>query len=94
MNYAFTLLLKDKDEALRDRIEAKLRAEKVEFRRGMSGGGNQLRQPYLTEFFKIKEDPKKFPVVEWVHFFGCYIGNYPGLEKQKIKALCDLVNNV
>ncbi len=94
VNYAFTLMLKENDEVLRGRIEAKLRAEKVEFRRGMSGGGNQLRQPYLTDFFKIKQDPTKFPVVDRVHFFGSYIGNFPGLEKQKIEALCKLVNSV
>ncbi len=94
VNYAFTLLLNDNDEVLRNRIEGKLRSEKVEFRRGMSGGGNQVRQPYLTEFFKMKLDPTKFPVVDRVHFFGYYIGNYPGLEKTKIEALCQTLNSI
>ncbi len=94
VNYAFTLLLNDSNWELRDRIEKRLREEKVEFRRGMSGGGNQARQPYLKEHFKIELDPAQFPNTEKVHHFGWYIGNYPGLEKEKIQALCKLLNSI
>jgi CDP-6-deoxy-D-xylo-4-hexulose-3-dehydrase len=48
-NYAFTLLLRSGDVEMRDKVEKTLRENGVEFRRGMSGGGNQLRQPYLTQ---------------------------------------------
>src|SRR4030095_4521977 len=44
-NYAFTLILRNPDEVLRDRVVAALREHGVEFRRGTSGGGHQLRQP-------------------------------------------------
>lgn len=94
VNYAFTLLLKHNDDAFRDRLEQKLRSEKVEFRRGMSGGGNQVRQPYLKDFYKLNVDPKQYPNVDRVHFYGYYIGNYPDLEKSKILELCKILNSI
>lgn len=92
-NYAFTLVLRKPDDALRDRIEATLRRLKVEFRRGTSGGGNQLRQPYLRKLLGDAEH-LKYPRVNHVHFYGYYIGNYPGLEQTKIKRLCEALNGV
>jgi len=90
-NYAFTLILRHPDTALRDRIEAALRCAKVEFRRGTSGGGNQLRQPYVRRAFpEIRAED--FPRVEHVHFFGWYIGNYPDLDPNLIPQLCQLLN--
>lgn len=91
-NYAFTLVLRSPDRSLRDRIMAALREERVEFRRGTSGGGNQLRQPYLRKLFG--DEYKKYPQVDHVHFFGFYIGNYPDLEASRIEGLCELLNSV
>jgi CDP-6-deoxy-D-xylo-4-hexulose-3-dehydrase len=93
-NYAFTLLLKDKDTEKRNRLENLMRENKIEFRRGMSGGGSQVRQPYLKQFYNINIDPKLFPNTEHVHFFGYYIGNYPDLPQEKIKQLCTLLNSL
>jgi CDP-6-deoxy-D-xylo-4-hexulose-3-dehydrase len=90
-NYAFTLVLRKPDVGLRDRVEAALRERRIEFRRGTSGGGNQLRQPYLKAIFGEGEC-LKYPRVDHVHFFGWYIGNYPGLEQDKIQELCALLN--
>ena len=70
-----------------------LRDHKVEFRQGSAGGGNQLRQPYLKGIIADGEY-KNYPVVEHIHFYGFYIGNYPDLEESKIKQLCDILNNV
>ena len=92
-NYAFTLVLRQPDVALRDGVEAALRAARVEFRRGLSGGGNQLRQPYLRRVLG-DEECEKYPNVNHVHFFGWYIGNYPELPREKIGALCNLLNAV
>ena len=92
-NYAFTLVLQNPDAALWSRVEGALRAENVEFRRGLSGGGNQLRQPYLRRVIG-DEECEKYPNVEHVHFFGCYIGNYPTLEQSKISRLCALLNSL
>ncbi len=46
-NYAFTLVLKRPDPVLCDKVMKTLDCYGVEYRRGTSGGGNQLRQPYL-----------------------------------------------
>ncbi|MFM9025709.1 MAG: DegT/DnrJ/EryC1/StrS family aminotransferase [Planctomycetaceae bacterium] len=91
-NYAFTLVLRDPDEALRDRVEAALRAHAVEFRRGTSGGGNQLRQPYLRRLFG--DEYRRYPQVDHVHFFGWYIGNYPTLDVGRVGSLCTLLNGL
>jgi CDP-6-deoxy-D-xylo-4-hexulose-3-dehydrase len=94
-NYAFTLLMKPGTENLprRNNIEAYMRQDGVEFRRGMSGGGNQLRQPYLTRRFGT-EFAKMFPNTDFVHHFGWYIGNYPELDTQNIIWLTDLLNGI
>jgi len=70
-----------------------LRDHEVEFRRGLSGGGNQLRQPYLRGVVD-PGDWANYPHVEHVHFYGFYLGNYPGLEEQKILRLCALLNSL
>ncbi|EFK08330.1 DegT/DnrJ/EryC1/StrS aminotransferase family protein [delta proteobacterium NaphS2] len=90
-NYAFNLVLKRSDPDFRDKVEAAMRDARVEFRRGSSGGGNQLRQPYLKGIIAAKEY-EKYPQVEHIHFYGYYIGNYPDLEEEKILALCNLLN--
>lgn len=92
-NYAFTLVLRHRNDGLRDAVEAALRAARVEFRRGASGGGNQLRQPYLRQLV-TREQPENFPEVDHVHFYGFYIGNYPDLEPERIGGLCALLNKV
>jgi CDP-6-deoxy-D-xylo-4-hexulose-3-dehydrase len=91
-NYAFTLVLREPDQKLWDRIEKTLRERKIEFRRGTSGGGNQLRQPFMRKL--MPGEFKKYPKVNHVHFFGAYIGNYPELETGRIKALCELLNGI
>jgi len=92
-NYAFTLILKQPDTVLRDKVMEALRQAGVEFRRGTAGGGNQLRQPYLKKLFG-EADLTQFTKVDHVHFYGFYIGNYPGLEKAKIKELCSILNKL
>lgn len=91
-NYALTLVLKEKDHQLCERVMAALRSHGIEYRRGTAGGGNQLRQPYLRKL--IGEKFQDFPHTDHIHFFGFYIGNYPDLETEKIERLCALLNNV
>ena len=88
-NYAFIVILKDPDMKKRDILENKLRDNGIEFRRGLSGGGNQMRQPF---FKSVYTDFSNFPVIEHIHNFSWYIGNYPGLEKEKIHKLLDVLN--
>jgi len=92
-NYAFTLVLQRPDPVFRDKVEQRLREAKVEFRRGTSGGGNQLRQPYLRRLLGDDEG-EKYPQVDHVHFYGYYIGNYPELERSKILGLCSMLNQL
>ena len=92
-NYAFNLILKNPDHTLCQKVIATLEEHGVEFRRGSAGGGNQLRQPYLRGIVEEKAH-LDFPVVEHIHFFGFYIGNYPDLPEDKIKALCDILNKI
>lgn len=92
-NYAFTLILREPNDALRDAIEAAMREMNVEFRRGTSGGGNQLRQPYLRRILGDNAH-KSVPNVDHVHFYGYYIGNYPTLDVSKISRLCDRLNSI
>jgi CDP-4-dehydro-6-deoxyglucose reductase, E1 len=92
-NYAFTLILRQPDERLRDRVMAALREHGVEFRRGTAGGGNQVRQPYLRRLLG-SEAWRQFPQADHVHFFGFYIGNYPSLRRDSILELCDLLNRL
>jgi CDP-4-dehydro-6-deoxyglucose reductase, E1 len=92
-NYAFTLVLNRPDPILCENVMQTMRRYNVEFRRGTSGGGNQLRQPYLRRIMGEREY-EKYPNVDHVHFYGFYIGNYPDLEQDKILQLCSLLNNV
>lgn len=90
-NYSFITILKDPSFEKRDLIETTLRENGIEFRRGLSGGGNQLRQP----FFKNKGiDLNNYPNVEHVHNFSWYIGNYPTIEKSQIDYILNILNNL
>lgn len=91
-NYALILILREPDIRLRDRIETALREHRVEFRRGLSGGGNQLRQPYLGRPFTESELQRHYPEVEHVHHFGWYIGNYPSLPVEWPIELGQILN--
>ena len=96
-NYAFIVIFNRQNRNLkfRSRFEKILKQHNIEFRRGTSGGGNQMRQPYVRNILKFKnQDFKKFPNVEIVHHFGYYIGNYPTLKSQKILQLCNILNNI
>lgn len=95
VNYAFPVVLKQADDALRDRLTAAMDAAGIEHRRGNAGGGNQLRQPYLAGIAPPKTDiPRLFPVIDHIHFYGFYVGNYPTLEADRVRWLCDVLNAV
>ena len=91
-NYALNLILQHSDIPFTERLMIKMNEEKIEFRRGSAGGGNQLRQPYLRKFL----DPtnQTFPEVDHIHFHGFYIGNFSSLGEEKILRLCKILNSV
>lgn len=92
-NYALNLIIKEKDLDFCNRVMTVLNENKIEYRRGSAGGGNQMRQPYLKKYV-VDGEWKNFPHVEHIHFFGFYIGNYPDLEKERILKLCKLLNQI
>lgn len=91
-SYAFILILKHPNISLRNKIESELKSKGIEFRRGLSGGGNQLRQPYLRKT-GLYPEPELFPNVEHVHNFGWYIGNYPSLTVDFYAEFLAAINN-
>ena len=92
-NYAFNLILKEKDEVFVAKLMQKMKDEGIEFRRGSAGGGNQLRQPYLKNI--VSEDfHKNFPNTEHVHFYGFYLGNFPSMTIEEVDAITDILNGV
>jgi CDP-4-dehydro-6-deoxyglucose reductase, E1 len=91
-NYAFIVVLKDGDFEFRNKVESTLRENGIEFRRGLSGGGNQLRQPWFKKHYNI--DHSQFPNMDHVHHFGWYVGNYPSLEREKIDTLINVLNGL
>ena len=92
-NYAFTLVLKEPSYDLRDKVEFQLKSNGVEFRRGLSGGGNQLRQPYLRNISGLPT-PESLKETEHVHNFAWYIGNYPSINQSDIMWLVNLLNQI
>lgn len=92
-SYAIPIIMKNGNLKLRDRIESELNKNGVEFRRGLSGGGNQLRQPYINKIIN-KVSLKNFPVIEHIHSFSWYVGNYPSIKEARILELCELLNKI
>ena len=90
-NYAFNLVMKDKNEPLMLKLMIELEHCGVEFRRGSAGGGNQTRQPYLSKL--ISNDVKeRLPVTEHIHFYGMYIGNFPDLKTSEVDEIVSIIN--
>jgi CDP-6-deoxy-D-xylo-4-hexulose-3-dehydrase len=92
-NYAFTIMLREANIFQRDRVETLFRSNGIEFRRGMSGGGNQLRQPYLKKLQNIPA-PETLPYTDHVHHFSWYVGNYSTLKKDRIVWLARLLSEI
>jgi CDP-6-deoxy-D-xylo-4-hexulose-3-dehydrase len=92
-SYAFPIILREPSIEKRDAVEISLRDAKIEFRRGLSGGGNQLRQPYIKKLYPLL-NATNFPIVDHIHFFSWYVGNFPQLEKSKIVTLCSILNQI
>ena len=85
-NYAFNLILREKNDDLMNNLMKKLDENGIEFRRGSAGGGNQLRQPYLRDIVGSNAW-SAYPHVEHVHYYGMYIGNFPDLKISEVDAI-------
>ena len=95
-NYAFIILFNKKYRNLkfRENFESTLNKNNIEHRRGLSGGGDQTRQPYLRYFKNKYRIYGKLKNTDIVHNYGFYIGNYPSLKKSKILKICKLLNSI
>ena len=69
-----------------------LEKEKVEYRVGTAGGGNQARQPYLKKF--PHRIAGRLPQADYIHDYALYIGNHTDLTEEQIINLCKKLNNV
>ena len=92
-NYAFNVILNQADDDFILALMDRMKMEGIEFRRGSAGGGNQLRQPYLRDYFP-EGYYKQFPETEHIHFYGFYIGNYPELSSNDIDDICTILNAI
>ncbi len=95
-NYAFILIFNKvfRKMSFRAKFEKILKKNNVEFRRGLSGGGDQTQQPYFNHFGIKKKIVGDLKNTKIVHNFGYYIGNYPTLKKSKIMSICKLLNSI
>jgi CDP-6-deoxy-D-xylo-4-hexulose-3-dehydrase len=90
-NYAFNLILNDKDQDFVNIIMSRMTEEGIEFRRGSAGGGNQTRQPYLKNI--VPENYHlNFPNTEHIHFYGFYIGNFPSMQLDEVDFITKTLN--
>lgn len=92
-NYAFNIILKEKNATLVTNLMDKMKDSGIEFRRGSAGGGNHLRQPYLKNIFPDGYY-NNFPNTDHIHFYGFYIGNFPSLELREIDDILKVINNI
>ena len=92
-NYAFQLILKNRNKKLFHKVLSVLKKNSVEYRVGSVGGGNQLRQPYLKSYISRKRY-ETLKNTEHMHFYGLYIGNYPHLDHKKIISLCKALDKI
>ena len=95
-NYSLIILFNKKYRNLkfRSNFEKILNKNKIEYRRGLAGGGNQARQAYL-KFYKNKfRISGKLKNTEIIHNYGYYIGNYPSLKVSKILNICKILNKI
>ena len=90
-NYALPLILRKNNNKMKEVCKI-LEEEKVEYRLGTAGGGNQARQPYLERYgYKVVGN---LEVSDYIHDYGLYIGNHPDLTEEEILHLCERLNNV
>jgi CDP-4-dehydro-6-deoxyglucose reductase, E1 len=90
-NFGLIIILREKDADLVGRICETLEENKVGYRRGIAGGGNQLRQPYLQG--KGYGNPEDFENADHIHYYGLYIGNHQYITRDDIKTITGILNN-
>jgi CDP-4-dehydro-6-deoxyglucose reductase, E1 len=91
-NFALPLVLRDGDSARFNSIKVVLDRLGVEYRVGTAGGGNLARQPFLKNF--SVEIHGNLEVVDHLHSFGLYVGNFHEDLRLEIDGLLRELENV
>ena len=91
-NFALPLILNENFKEKISDVCRILEEEKVEFRLGTAGGGNQALQPYLNKYHHVISE--SLDVANYVHSNSLYIGNHTELDENKIINLCNKLNHV
>jgi len=91
-NFALPLVLQSSHRSKLSDVCKILEEEKVEYRLGTAGGGNQALQPYLQKFpHKVEGN---LPVANYIHHNALYIGNHVDLTASQIINLCSKLNTI
>jgi CDP-6-deoxy-D-xylo-4-hexulose-3-dehydrase len=91
-NFALPLILNEPFLNKLSEVCKILENEKIEYRLGTAGGGNQALQPYLKKFeHRINNDLINS---DFIHKNSLYIGNHTDLEELQIKNICNKLNDV
>jgi CDP-6-deoxy-D-xylo-4-hexulose-3-dehydrase len=91
-NFALPLVLQEPNKEKLKAVCDILEKEKVEYRLGTAGGGNQALQPYL-KFYNHRVEGK-LPNVNYIHHYALYIGNHTELMENQIINLCLKLNTI
>lgn len=91
-NFALPLILQEPNKEKLKAVCDILEEEKVEYRLGTAGGGNQALQPYLKFYnHRVMGD---LPNVNYIHHYALYIGNHVELTSNQIVNLCSKLNTI
>lgn len=77
-----------KDSNLKNKIKLELQKNEIEFRPIISG--NLLRQPCFSHFY----NGKQFPVSEYIHDNGFYIGNNQFVSPERIDLISKILTSI
>ena len=91
-NFALPLVLQEPNKEKLKAVCDVLEEEKVEYRLGTAGGGNQALQPYL-KFYNHRVEGE-LPNVNYIHHYALYIGNHTELMESQIINLCSKLNKI
>ena len=91
-NFALPLVLQEPSKEKLKAVCDVLEEEKVEYRLGTAGGGNQALQPYL-KFYNHRVEGE-LPNVNYIHHYALYIGNHTELMESQIIDLCSKLNKI
>jgi CDP-6-deoxy-D-xylo-4-hexulose-3-dehydrase len=91
-NFALPLILQAAQKDKLKDVCRILEEEKVEYRLGTAGGGNQALQPYLNKFNHRIEG--ELPNANYIHHNALYIGNHVDLTFGQIVSLTGKLNTI